>query len=156
MIVPLNNQSLCKLYMWYSVYVLYWGHMYLAYNIVTWPHNTHSAATILCLSQASTWISICKCCGLFVFNDLRRVVIIHVGFVDIGSHETSGDYTCRFCWYSFSNMLSYIDYGQMVVVYGYGQSHICGGSDHCAWPEVTSVTWPEVTSVWYIAPKTLN
>jgi len=87
--------------------------MYLAYNIVTWPHNTHSAATILCLSQASTWISICKCCGLFVFNDLRRVVIIHVGllilvvmrrvviihvgFVDIGGHETSGDYTCRFC-----------------------------------------------------------
>jgi hypothetical protein len=28
---------------------------------------------------------------------MRRVVIIHVCFVDIGSHETSGDYTCRFC-----------------------------------------------------------
>ena len=42
----------------------------------------------------------------------------------------------------------------MIVVYGDGQSRICGGScggsDHCAWPEVTwpevtSVTWPEVT-----------
>jgi hypothetical protein len=22
---------------------------------------------------------------------------VHVGFVDIGSHETSGDYACRFC-----------------------------------------------------------
>jgi hypothetical protein len=28
---------------------------------------------------------------------MRRVVIIYVGFVDIGGHETSGDYTCRFC-----------------------------------------------------------
>jgi hypothetical protein len=28
---------------------------------------------------------------------MRRVVIIHVGFVDIGGHETSGDYICRFC-----------------------------------------------------------
>ena len=27
------------------------------------------------------------------------------------------------------------------VVYGDGQSRICGGSDHCAWPEVA---WPEV------------
>jgi hypothetical protein len=42
------------------------------------------------------------------------------------------------------------------VVYGDGQSRICGGScggsNHCAWPkvtwpEVTSVTWPELTSV---------
>jgi hypothetical protein len=38
------------------------------------------------------------------------------------------------------------------VVYWYSSSHICGGSDHCAWPEVTRpdvplVTWPEVTSV---------
>jgi hypothetical protein len=24
-------------------------------------------------------------------------VIMYVGFVDIGGHETSGDYTCRFC-----------------------------------------------------------
>ena len=24
----------------------------------------------------------------------------------------------------------------------YNSSHICGGSDHCAWPEVTSVTCP--------------
>ena len=30
------------------------------------------------------------------------------------------------------------------LVYGDGQSRICGRSDHCAWPEVT---WPEVTSV---------
>ena len=34
------------------------------------------------------------------------------------------------------------------VVYGYSLGHICrgswGGSDHCAWPEVT---WPEVTPV---------
>jgi hypothetical protein len=29
----------------------------------------------------------------------------------------------------------------------HGQSRICGGSDHCAWPEVTTVTRPEVTSV---------
>jgi hypothetical protein len=37
---------------------------------------------------------------------------------------------------------------KMSVVYGDGQISICGGScggsDHCAWPELT---WPEVTSV---------
>ena len=33
------------------------------------------------------------------------------------------------------------------IVYGYSSSRICGGSDHCAWPEVTSVTWPEMPSV---------
>ena len=40
---------------------------------------------------------------------------------------------------------------ETIVVYGHGQSHICGGScggsDHCAWPEVTSVTCPVRTYV---------
>ena len=29
-------------------------------------------------------------------------------------------------------------------IHGYSSSHICGGSNHCAWPEVT---WPEMMSV---------
>jgi hypothetical protein len=44
--------------------------------------NQIDSATLLCLSQVRTWISISICRGLFVFSDLKSDV--DVRFVDIG------------------------------------------------------------------------
>ena len=33
------------------------------------PINWFNPATFVCLSQVRTWVSICKCCSVFVFSD---------------------------------------------------------------------------------------
>ena len=116
-------------------YAMYWnvprlggGINNIWHFILLWGHNP-------------MWLNISPPWSFVIWSIIWKVC--HVKQLDVPSVSCKTTW-CTICRWVLSGW-------NMQVVYGHGQSRICGGSDHWAWPEVT---WPEVTvvtcpEVWY-------